>query len=906
MNTPIARQARAPSESDTLIETQDLPRRGGSVSVLCLGDSADRCAATRRALEGHSGFRVLDVDATIGLRAQLERDRVDVVVCCLTQCNGSNRRVLDVVAETHPTVPVVVLTEPGMEEGADEAILHGAWGCILQTPHFIHRLSHSIRSAVAQRRLVEEKQKTEQALGLALRARRVLGECNRVLLRANDEQALLADMCRIVVEDGGYRLAWIGKAMHDERRSIRPVSRHGEDHGYVDALSLTWGPETMECGLAGRAIRTGGAQVARSVRTDPAFSRWREMALACDFGAAAALPLTCGGSTLGVLALYAREEHSFDASELSLLEELAADIAYGVANLRLQDEKQRAEAELEASQSRFEATFSQAPVGLAHVDLTGRFIRVNAAYCDLLGYQADELRARSFFDVTFPGDVESSRRWLERVQRGESHPISFEKRYRRKDGSVVWVALSVSRARTLSCEPSYLITVAHDITSRKATEQQLAFLGQYDPLTRLANRRLLLERLEEAIAEATHGGHRAGLIYLDLDRFKDINDTYGHATGDALLTQISLRLAGSIRAGNTLGRLGGDEFAIVVPGVQYSGEETIVAQRILDNLAAPFEVDAKRFHVTASLGISMYPTDGSRPEVLLRNADAAMYEAKQGGRSNFKHYLPSMSSRKADRIRLEEELWRALDREEFALHFQPKFGIKSERIAGFEALLRWNHPDRGLVAPSSIIPILESTGLIIPVGEWVLRTVCAQLQRWHEQGISGIPVAVNVSARQFQQRNLDTIVSRVLAEYGLPPSTLQLELTESVLMNDAEESIRSLAALKAAGLSIAIDDFGTGYSSLAYLSRFPVDALKIDRTFVRNVIADPSDASITAAVIKLAHSVGVQVVAEGVETREQLDFLRERNCDEVQGYLMAPPLTAAECTAMLGAEWKLP
>jgi EAL domain-containing protein (putative c-di-GMP-specific phosphodiesterase class I) len=310
--------------------------------------------------------------------------------------------------------------------------------------------------------------------------------------------------------------------------------------------------------------------------------------------------------------------------------------------------------------------------------------------------------------------------------------------------------------------------------------------------------------------------------------------------------------------------------------------------------------------VTASLGISMYPSDGVRPEVLLRNADSAMYEAKQGGRSNFKHYLPSMSTRAADRIRLESELRLALERSEFVLHFQPKFSIKSGRIAGVEALLRWNHPTRGLVAPSAIIPILESSGLIIPVGEWVLRTVCAQLRSWLEDGITGIPVAVNVSARQFQQRNLDTIVGRVLAEHQLPPSSLQLELTESVLMNDVEESVRSLASLKAAGLSIAVDDFGTGYSSLAYLSRFPVDALKIDRSFVRNVTADAADAAITTAVIKLAHSLGVQVVAEGVETLEQLNYLRDRNCDEVQGYLMAPPLTVAECTAALRSEWKLP
>jgi diguanylate cyclase (GGDEF)-like protein/PAS domain S-box-containing protein len=906
MNAPINRRARAPSDTVTQAESQGLPLRGGALSVLCLGDSTDGCATTREALEAHGGLRVIEVDPEIALRTQFERDRIDVVLCCLTQCPDSSLRLLDVVAASVPDVPVLVLAEPGTEERADEAILHGAWTYLLRTPHYIHRLSHTIRSAVAQKRLAEQKQQSEHALALAVRARRVLGECNRLLLRATDEQTLLAEMCRIAVEVGGYRLAWIGWAMHDERQSIRPVSRHGEDHGYVDALNLTWGPESAERGIAGRAIQTNTAQFARSVRVDARFAIYREMALACDFHAAAALPLVCDGLTLGVLALYAREEDSFDASELSLLEELAGDIAFGVSHLRTRRAKQRAEAELQASESRFEATFSQAPVGLAHVDFSGRFIRVNAAYSDLLGYEAAELQSRSFFEVTLPDDVETSRQWLHRVQRGESFPISFEKRYQRRDGSVVWVALSVARARTLPGESSYLIAVAHDITSRKATERQLAFLGHYDPLTRIANRRLLLEKLEEAIAEAEAGGHRAGLIYLDVDRFKDINDTYGHATGDALLTQISLRLAGSIRAADTLGRLGGDEFAIVLPGIRYSDEETSVAQRILDNFAAPFEVDSKRFHVTASLGISMYPSDGVRPEVLLRNADSAMYEAKQGGRSNFKHYLPSMSTRAADRIRLESELRLALERSEFVLHFQPKFSIKSGRIAGVEALLRWNHPTRGLVAPSAIIPILESSGLIIPVGEWVLRTVCAQLRSWLEDGITGIPVAVNVSARQFQQRNLDTIVGRVLAEHQLPPSSLQLELTESVLMNDVEESVRSLASLKAAGLSIAVDDFGTGYSSLAYLSRFPVDALKIDRSFVRNVTADAADAAITTAVIKLAHSLGVQVVAEGVETLEQLNYLRDRNCDEVQGYLMAPPLTVAECTAALRSEWKLP
>src|ERR1700722_1472765 len=449
---------------------------------------------------------------------------------------------------------------------------------------------------------------------------------------------------------------------------------------------------------------------------------------------------------------------------------------------------------------------------------------------------------------------------------------------------------------------SFLQNLANTVGTamdRKALEQRFAYLAQFDSLTGLPNRGLLLDRFTQTLTQAARNQWLVGMLFVDLDRFKGVNDTRGHSVGDALLVQVAARLRECVRPGDTVGRLGGDEFAIVLCSLGKAADAGMVADKVVSALSRPFRLDGQDIYVSASLGIGIYPTDGTEADELLRNADTAMYRAKERGRNTFQFYLPEMNERSAERLALETQLRGALERHEFLLHYQPKANIATGAISGFEALLRWQHPQRGLVQPEQFISILEDTGMIVPVGEWVLRTVCEQVISWKAAGIEPRPVAVNLSARQFQQRDLDSVIAAILEDTQVDADLLELELTESMLMRDPEEAVRTLEALRGYGVALAVDDFGTGYSSLSYLQRFPLDALKIDRAFIRDTTTKPDDASIAVAIITLAHSLKLKVIAEGVETEAQLNFLRTHGCDEMQGYYFSPALSVESCTRAL-------
>ncbi len=441
---------------------------------------------------------------------------------------------------------------------------------------------------------------------------------------------------------------------------------------------------------------------------------------------------------------------------------------------------------------------------------------------------------------------------------------------------------------------------------RKGIEQRLTYLAQFDTLTGLANRSLFLDRFAQTLKQAMRNEWLVGVLFIDLDRFKVVNDTLGHGSGDQLLIMVAARLEECVRAGDTVGRLGGDEFACVLSNLARPDDAALVAQKVVLAMARPFMLSNQEVYISASLGIGVYPSDGIDADTLLRNADTAMYRAKLRGRNGYQFYLPQMNEMALERLQLQTQLRGALERREFVLHYQPKARLASGEISGFEALLRWQHPERGLVPPLEFIHILEETGLIIPVGEWVVRTVCEQLAQWQAEGVTLRPVAINLSARQFQQRNLDVTIAAILAQTGIDPGLLELELTESMLMSDADEAVRMLNTMSAHGVRLSIDDFGTGYSSLAYLKRFPLDALKIDRAFIRDVTTDADDASIALAIINLAHSLKLKVVAEGVETEAQLDFLKAHGCDEMQGYYFSRPLGIADCTRVLLEDRRLP
>jgi diguanylate cyclase (GGDEF)-like protein/PAS domain S-box-containing protein len=444
---------------------------------------------------------------------------------------------------------------------------------------------------------------------------------------------------------------------------------------------------------------------------------------------------------------------------------------------------------------------------------------------------------------------------------------------------------------------------------RQDAKNRLTYLAQYDALTNLPNRRHLSRCLEDAIAGAAREKRRAAVMFIDLDRFKNVNDMLGHGVGDQLLVQAAKRLEACAGTRDVVARLGGDEFALVLPDLADTLDAATVASdvaaRVIESLAQPFYLEGQQLFVSASVGIATYPADGRNAEELLKSADTAMYGAKNNGRNNYQFYVAEMHVNTTQRVQTENDLRQALERGEFLLHYQPKLNLAAGTISGFEALLRWHHPQRGLVGPLDFVPILEDTGLILPVGEWVIEEVCRQLKVWEGMGLPVPPVAINLSARQLQHADLAGVIERIVVAAGVDPRLLEFELTESMLMTNPEDAVEILSRIKRLGMRLSVDDFGTGYSSLAYLKRFPLDALKIDRTFVRDLPDDLDDAAITKAVIRLAHSLNLKVVAEGVENVAQLRELEKYDCDEIQGYYVGRPKPAAECVALLTNEQSL-
>ncbi len=470
---------------------------------------------------------------------------------------------------------------------------------------------------------------------------------------------------------------------------------------------------------------------------------------------------------------------------------------------------------------------------------------------------------------------------------------------RRKSGEIYPEWLSISTVKNSRNEIMRHVAIFMDITKRKEVEQRIHLLAYYDPLTSLPNRVLFGDRLGQALAASRRGGGKVALLFLDLDRFKSINDSLGHAAGDSLLQSVADRLKLCIREMDSICRQGGDEFMVLLPGIEKREDVAAIAQKILAAMSDPHHIEGRNLVVSFSIGISIYPADADTPEALIQNADAAMYHAKEHGRNNFQFFTPDMNAEALDLLSLEADFRRAMVNGELQIYYQPQIDNATGAIVGVEALARWLHPERGFVPPSRFVSIAEESGLIGQLGEWVLRTACAQNRKWQEDGIVKIPVAVNLSALQFHQKDLVELIVGILHETGLEPRYLELELTEGIIMKNAESTIATLNALKKAGVLLSIDDFGTGYSSLSYLKRFPIDKLKIDQSFIRDIATNENDALITTTIISMGHNLRFRVIAEGVETAEQISFLKEHQCDETQGYYVSTPLPPEEFASFI-------
>lgn len=568
----------------------------------------------------------------------------------------------------------------------------------------------------------------------------------------------------------------------------------------------------------------------------------------------------------------------------------------------LQDVTERKEAAqaLQEAERRYRSIFENAIEGVFQTTPDGTYIAVNPALARIYGYHSPEDLIVGLRDISHQLYVEPERRTeFMRLMEQHGSVSNFESRVYRRDGDIIWIS---ENARAVYDDADKLICyegTVEAITERKLYEAEMRHQATHDALTGLPNRNMLHEHLQRAIQVARQKGGLTAVVFVDLDQFKFINDSLGHQVGDELLKTVAQRLQACLRDTDMVARQGGDEFVLVLQN-QTGGEQGIaeVMQRILAAVARPWQAGDREFQVTASIGVSRYPADGKDVETLLKQADSAMYRAKEQGRNNFQFFAPWMDTQVSNRLEMLINLRRALDQDEFKLYYQPKLSLKDGSVIGAEALIRWQSPEQGMVPPDRFIPFAEDAGLIVPIGEWVLRTACHQNKCWQQAGLPTIPVAVNLSPRQLNQ-SLPDFVSDVLAQSGLAPSCLELEITENVVMKDAEKSVATLHALKRLGLQISVDDFGTGYSSLSYLRRFPVDALKIDKSFVRDIARDADSAAIVKAVISLAHILNLRVIAEGVEDEEQHAFLKENACDEVQGYYFGKPMAVADFTEWL-------
>jgi len=559
--------------------------------------------------------------------------------------------------------------------------------------------------------------------------------------------------------------------------------------------------------------------------------------------------------------------------------------------------RRKAEQALRDNERRFRSLIEHSYDITTVVDLQGTIVYESPSIERLLGHTPGDLIGKKLQQHIHPDDVDAVLATLSRPSTEGIPSVEF----RFQDRAGAWRSLEATVNHLLdNPDIGGIVLNCRDITARKQDEATIRHLAYFDALTRLPNRMLFNDRLAQALAHSRRRGARGlAIMFLDLDRFKTINDTLGHGAGDELLRSAAERLSKSVREEDTVARLGGDEFLFLLPDVDNVEDSARIAQKTLDLFGAPFNVMDHELHITTSIGVSMFPLDGADGETLIRNADTALYRAKEQGGGRYQLYAPAMNALAFKRLVLENSLRRAVDRNELTLRYQPLVSLKSGDTVGVEALVRWQHPELGLISPAEFIPMAEETGLIVSLTRSVLRIACGQMKEWQRLGIAPETVSVNVSAVRFNECNLPSMIAEVLESCGLDGRHLCVELTESVMMENAEATINTLEQLKKLGIKISIDDFGTGYSSLSYLKRLPIDTLKIDQSFVRSIPTDSEDEAISILIINMAHNLELSVVAEGVETEEQKSFLESKNCDVIQGYLISKPLPLAEITDFL-------
>ncbi|HXC40202.1 MAG TPA: EAL domain-containing protein [Burkholderiales bacterium] len=730
---------------------------------------------------------------------------------------------------------------------------------------------------------------------------RVAVAVNEAILRARSKEELFDRACGIAI-DNGYDLANVRLIERDTLALVSVAYRYAREDAR-DAHKVPLSADVSKPGgqgLFGRACRSGQTQVANDygAAARPG-SAQENMARRFTPGSGVVFPLRCSGEVVGVFALHDAAKNAFDSEMVALLQRVADNISFSLDAFQREEQRQRSEKELAFERDLLRGLMENMPQHIFFKGRDMRYLRVNYLIArdlrlddpaEAIGKRIGELLPSKRSE-----DIEADERL---VMESGKPIIGKEEHFQIPGYREQWISKTLAPIRGAGGEVGAIVGIAHDITARKEAEARIQYLATHDGLTGLPNRTMFGQVLELAVKSGQRYSRSFAVMFIDLDRFKIINDTLGHAAGDVLLKEIAARFSGCLRAGDVLARLGGDEFVVLVQEVTDAAQAGVVARKILSEAIKPVTILGQECRVTASVGVCLYPDGGSDEQALMKNADSAMYVAKEEGKNNFQFYEPGRRSPSLERMTLEAHLRVALERGEFLLHYQPKVDMQG-RITGMEALLRWRQPEMGLLQPLQFIALAEETGLIVPIGRWVMRTACAQNAAWQKQGLPPLCMAVNLSPRQFHDPELISDVAAALADTGLEPRWLELEITEGMVMHDIDRAARLLEAIKELGVKIALDDFGTGYSSLAQLKRFPIDTLKVDRSFIRALPNDAEDKAITAAILAMGQSLSLTIVAEGVETPEQESFLRAHACDQMQGYYFGKPVSPDEFAALL-------
>jgi len=729
-----------------------------------------------------------------------------------------------------------------------------------------------------------------------------LSQVNRLVAHRCPQRQLFDEVCSIITKSSHFELAYIAVTT-TRGKQCRLAHSAGSAADYLQSIAHPQ-QKTLPAGLqpTDAALTGQSASVIRDFKTMGFDTPWAFALDKFSLRSAAAFPLVRKGHNFGVLAVYSSRPDGFTPRAMEVLSEIANSLSFAIEDYDRESLRRAAEQALRDSEARYHLVMEAAGDAIILMQSDGRILEVNRRALELLGYTREEmlmLRGQQLFPPDVQGDA--TNRYTRIITTGET--IDSTTTITRKDMRSFPVEAVESR---VEMQGKYMVlSIFRDISERKAAEERIHYLAYHDSLTGLPNRTLLIDRLEQAIREAHRRNTMAGVVFIDLDNFKSVNDTLGHDFGDELLQGAAMRIRSALRSEDTVARLGGDEFIVLIKEPRSPGDVNLVAQKIIQSMSVPFVISGHTFHISCSIGMSIYPRDGVDCGVLLRTADEALYQVKKEGKNRAAFHTPEMHAAAIEHIRLENDLRDALRKNQFVLQFQPQVNLQTGKIIGSEALIRWHHPERGMVSPTKFIPLAEEKGLILEIGEWILHEACAQNRRWQLAGVPIVPVAVNLSALQCREPGLPEIVRRALRDTGLDPNMLELEITESTLMAQTESLRSRMIEIKDCGIRFSLDDFGTGYSSLSYLTRFPIDTLKIDSSFIRDMIDDPKDLAVVDTIVNLAENLQLKTIAEGVEKIEQITLLKLLGCHALQGYFFSKPINADDLAKMLRGDIRL-